>query len=539
MYNKRLAVTCLAVLISSFCRCGFSIAQPPRDEKCVADTNESDRGMTIERLLQCARVASGGLNWNSVGVLIASGTEKSDGGTGHWEAIDDIRHGWMRHSSNFGLLHYTDVWGPLGHWRIDPGDGVHRINSRYAVSAAATDEWLTRRGYTRDSAQATFGPVAFREENGHEYLTVSALPHKGDSVELWFDASTFLLDRAVRRFPTSIETFRYSDYREVDGIELPFSIAEDDGTPDDPDTKTVSTYRIAREADDSSFVEPHTVHDWSLSAKSTSIPFYLDEDRIVIEAMLNGKGPFAFLFDTGGHSLLSADAAQTLGLTGKGSNTLGGAGPGTISVKFAKVDRVAFGGLTLTDQTFSITDLDSNLVSRTGKPPLAGILGPEFCERLIVTVDYRRHLFSFQPFTSPISRWKGIRIPITFTGDMPLVQASLNNKPGEFEIDTGNSGALVVLPHWADKNGVSQQLRRGKEQSSRGIGGLSRERASSAKSLRLGNTTLNNIPVRFSEDAAGSFASWTEAGNFGSSVLSHFTIVFDFQRGYIQLSEIH
>ena len=251
--------------------------------------------------------------------------------------------------------------------------------------------------------------------------------------------------------------------------------------------------------------------------------------------MLNGKGPFAFQWDTGGHSVLSTDAAKALGLTGSGSNTFGGAGPGTISVKFAKVRSVTFGGLTLTDQTFSIADLDRSIVSRARKPALAGILGPEFCERLIISVVYHRHPFTFRPFASPVSRWKGVRIPISFIGDMPLVQASLNVKRGDFAIDTGNSGELVVQSHWAAANGLIEQLRKGEERKSRGIGGWTRDWSSSAESLRLGNTTLENLPVEVSAYTAGSLASWTEAGNFGSSVLSQFTVVFDFQHGFIQL----
>ena len=42
------------------------------------------------------------------------------------------------------------------------------------------------------------------------------------------------------------------------------------------------------------------------------MPVEYDGD-VVVEAMLNGQGPFAFILDTGGHDILTPEVAAALG----------------------------------------------------------------------------------------------------------------------------------------------------------------------------------------------------------------------------------
>ena len=441
----------------------------------------------------------------------------------------------MRRSSNFGLLRYSETWGPMGRWRVDPGDGVHPINSDYAVSSAITDEWMTRRDYLKPvAAAAVLDAHSVIHEGDRSFVTVTVVPDSGQSIELWFDANTFLLDRSIRRLPRYVEIVRYSNYRTVNGLMLPFAIATDSGDPTDVDTLKITNYKILTVPPTNSFMQPRTIKDWNLATSSVTVPIEFDGE-VVVNVMLDGKGPFPFLWDTGGHDLITRDVADKLGLSGSGSNSFGGAGPGTVSAQFTKVSRAQIGGLTLTDQTFSIVALDRSLVDRGKRQPLAGILGPELCERLTLSLDYQARTLTFRPFDQATSSEKGTTVRITFTDDMPLVPADVGDKRGDFALDTGNGGPLVILQAWAQRNGLAEQLRAGKEGTAIGLGGTSREWSGVVTSFTLGDTTLRNVPVVYSEDKLGSFSSQTEAGNFGSSILSNFAVEFNYSRGYIRL----
>lgn len=499
------------------------------------DRFPSPAGFTAASLLERVHLAAGGATWRAVGAIKMFGVETSAGGTGRWEALDDVQHGWMRRSSNFGLLRYSEVWGPKGRWRVDPGDGVHPIDSDYSRSAAMTDEWLARRDYLKMGAVgAVMGAPSVTHEKDRSFVTVTATPQGGQSVDLWFDANTYLLDRLIRRLPRYVEITRFLDYRTIGGLMLPHIIATDSGDPTDIDTVKIARYIVLATPPSKSFGQPNTVKDWHLAASSVTVPMEFDGE-VVINVMLNGQGPFPFLWDTGGHDILTNDTAAKLGLIGSGSNSLGGTGAGTVSAQFTKVSTVQIGRLRLSDQTFSIVALDHSIVERGERPPLAGILGPELCERLRVTLNYQAGTIAFRPFGHLASSHQGTAIPITFTDDMPLVHAAVDDKGGDFAVDTGNGGPLIILQRWAQNNGLAERLRAGTEGTSMGLGGSSREWSSSADSFILADTTLRNVPVRYSEDERGSLSSQTEAGNLGNSILSNFIVEFDYSQGYIYL----
>lgn len=150
-----------------------------------------------------------------------------------------------------------NVGEPGGRWRVDPGDGVHPINLQYANSATITDERMTRRDYLKpEIARAVLSPISLRREGEEAFVVLAATPLKSQTVELWFDCATFLLDRSIRVLPLYVETMSYSDYQAVDGLMLPFVVATGSGDPGDVDTVKISNYRIDASLPADSFAEP-------------------------------------------------------------------------------------------------------------------------------------------------------------------------------------------------------------------------------------------------------------------------------------------
>lgn len=60
------------------------------------------------------------------------------------------------------------------------------------------------------------------------------------------------------------------------------------------------------------------------------------------------------------------------------------------------------------------------------------------------------------------------------------------------------------------------------------MGGIVELRAARAKSLQIGGMDVGSVSILLASGDAGSLSALFEAGNFGNSILSHFTVTFDY-----------
>jgi len=122
------------------------------------------------------------------------------------------------------------------------------------------------------------------------------IPGDGQPVTLFFDAATHDLVRIERVMPTSIEEVRYRDYRDVDGVRLPFLVETDDHD-EDVETLRIARYDLHASLPSAAFHAPVAPHDWSMAAGPVTVPFDLRNGVLTIEAKLNGQGPYRFIFE--------------------------------------------------------------------------------------------------------------------------------------------------------------------------------------------------------------------------------------------------
>ena len=105
--------------------------------------------------------------------------------------------------------------------------------------------------------------------------------------------------------------------------------------------------------------------------------------------MLNGKGPFRFIFDTGGANIIDPEVAQAIGAIGKGSAQGGGAGSGTETASLADVDTLQVGGAVLKHQLFAVAPVRMGFGVAEGKN-VDGVIGWEVLARFVTTFDYAK-----------------------------------------------------------------------------------------------------------------------------------------------------
>jgi predicted aspartyl protease len=286
-------------------------------------------------------------------------------------------------------------------------------------------------------------------------------------------------------------------------------------------------YQPLPSADPKAFAEPSPPDDTTVAGGKVTIPIAFDGE-IAFDVMLNGKGPFTFIIDTGGHDILTPEAARALGVTPQGSGSSGGAGEGTLSQQYAHVDTLSIGGVTMKNQEFFVIPMGNDFADRGPRPPFAGLLGLELFERMAITIDYVGQAMTFVPLSDYRHSGKGTALPITFTDDIPLVPATLEGHAGIFAIDTGNSGSLIVQHVWSDKVGLTDRMKNGLAMSSFGAGGESKNWASRMDRLTLGGNTITDFVGRYTQDRKGAFSSISEAGNIGNEILPNFVVTFDY-----------
>ena len=177
------------------------------------------------------------------------------------------------------------------------------------------------------------------------------------------------------RVPLETAVFTYGDYRSVNGIDVTvFDRAGDEGGAQRRAMRCMSSrYDVLRRERDADFANRsrRMTRGWSGGVASTTVPMMLEGRQLMIWASIDGHAPMPFILDTGGHAILTTQAAQTLGLASSGAGESGGSGAGKISTQYTHVESVRVGAAELLDQPFLVIPYPYSFYER-GKSRAAG-----------------------------------------------------------------------------------------------------------------------------------------------------------------------
>jgi hypothetical protein len=491
--------------------------------------------------LHAMYVATGGNAWGHLAEVSAIGAATTAGLQGTARFDDDLRDG--RYARRFDIAVMgtnADVFDGTTTWAQDISGGVRRIDSPYARSEAITDAYLARRGYfdSQDNASIT----CLGESNGVTRIRVE--PRGGIPAELAIDARTHLLASVAVRAPLGIKVLRYADYREVSDLVLPFSIRAGTRTsPDDDYTVSVTNYAIRQKAKAKDFAPPIRPNDGRIvgGASSSTVPLVLEGRQLLVWASIDGHAPMPFILDTGGHAILTTQAAATLGLRGSGGGASGGSGAGTISTQYTRVRSIRIGNAELLNQPMLIIPYPYAFYERGKRAPLAGIIGLEFFERFVTQIDYGDTRITFWPLATYRYTGHGTVVPFTFERDpdMPMVDAAPDGHAGLFGVDTGNAGNLILFGRFLARTGLLSQYAAGQKLIGQGTGGSNTGQLQTLRQFEIGGHKLRDVSATFTQMKSGSFAAWSQAGNLGLSILSRFVPTFDYRAQVLYLDPEH
>jgi Aspartyl protease/PDZ domain len=490
------------------------------------------------RELHAMRIAAGGSRWSDVAEIDMRGAATTSGlhGTAHFD--EDLTRGRYARRFDISVMgENQEIFDGTTVWAKDISGGVHPYDAMFPRERAVTSAYLTERAYLDPHPTAAITCIGTRTAGDETFVVIRVLPQGGIPAELAVDARTHLLASIAERLPTTTGVTTYADYRDVDGIALPFSISDGTkGEPSDGSVVKVRNYRLLARVRADDFNKPVPSNDGTIlgGAASTTVPLTLDFHQLLVWASIDGHPAMPFILDTGGHAILTAQAAKTLGLTGSGAGESGGSGSGTVALQYTRARSIQIGSAVIANQPMLVIPYDYSFYERGKKTPLAGILGLEVFERYTVRIDYGARTVTLSKFSNPQSG-NGATLPLTFQEDMPMTTAAADGQPGLFGIDTGNSGSLILFGDYLRNSGLLARYSGGSLVIGHGTGGTNTGRLGMLKTMTLGGHDIHDLRTDFTQMTAGAFSSWTEAGNMGYAVMARFIPTFDYSRGLLYL----
>lgn len=451
----------------------------------------------------------------------------------------DLRDGRFAESTNLGPLISLDGFDGQVAWNADQTRLVWNTGGDSGRASEIDQAYLASYGLWRPQmGGATVTWAGTKIADGKSYDVLSITP-RGSLVpfDLWFDRTTHLPARAfyINGFTTATSIF--SDYRRVGGMMVPYTIHTDSSDENNSDA-TITSIALDPPGADAALARPQTKPtDFSIldGKTSTTIPITLSENHVYLDVMLNGKGPYHFIFDTGGSNIVDPAVAKEIGATGAGSMQGSGVGSQTEGFSFANVAKLQVGDAVLTDQFFAIAPTRMGFGVSAGHE-VDGLIGWEVLARFTTTFDYAGKTVTLaMPGSAPAPQGAHV-VPFVFYGTQPQIACTIDGIPSECTIDTGARDTITFMtPFTAAHPQIVPSTLTAPGINGFGVGGPAMGRLGRVASVGIDDLTLNNLVADYSSQTQGALAAPFVGANIGGNLLRRFNVTFDYNNGTMAL----
>ncbi len=268
--------------------------------------------------------------------------------------------------------------------------------------------------------------------------------------------------------------------------------------------------------------------------KIKPIQFELLDNRIFVDVMVNEKGPFKFIFDTGGSNAMTFDLAGKLGLSVTDAGDGTGAGPDKQHIGQTDVQNFQVGAINLTQQKFLVIDF-SKIQKAFNLPALDGIFGYEILTQYLAFIDYDHHELSFflngEGFNS--AGYASMRFKLQ--NESPIIKTRINGFKSNTLIDTGDRSALTVTTRLRKHPLVDNFFDNKPEiPTGYGVGGPILAQVTRIPKLRLtAFDHLSDVSARGPLFKGGLNGIKGLDASIGNEILKQFDVAFDYQHKMI------
>jgi hypothetical protein len=256
-----------------------------------------------------------------------------------------------------------------------------------------------------------------------------------------------------------------------------------------------------------------------LRGGQTSLPMQDMGGRPVVDVMINGKGPYRFILDTGARiSLIDSELNKELSLPAPAGMVAapagGGQAPAIVSVGELRMGDAALRGLIA-----AVMPLGRLL---QGENAPRGVLSASMFPGYLLTFDYPAKRISIKKGALAAADAQSI-FEYAEEEDLPTVPIRIAGHDTRVHLDTGSGLGLVLPRKFLGVLPLASPLREdGKAKTHGGEFPISAARVDGE--IALGKYKLVLEEIRFSDVSAGPFPP---SGNIGYEVLQHFIVTLD------------
>ncbi|MDH4223682.1 MAG: aspartyl protease family protein [candidate division Zixibacteria bacterium] len=373
-----------------------------------------------------------------------------------------------------------------------------------------------------------------------QYYILEIKPEGGEPRKLFINKETYLLDRYQQKIDITTATTYLSDYREIDGIKIPFHSLTTTGKPQYDADVFLTEVKFNLEVTPSLFQIPEEkVKDYTFSTPDgkTTIPFELANNHIYIEVLVNGNHSAYFLLDTGaGASCINLDFAKGIGLESTGKFEAKGVG-GSEDAGFLELQTFQLGDITMSQQ--KVVSLNLSPMNIYEGREMDGIIGYDLLSRFVFEIDYQKSRLTFYDPQFFNYKGKGEALEIELYGNTPHLKATVDGKhEGMFTLDTGSRKSLDLHAPFVKENGFLKKYPDAIEAfGGAGIGGQTKSLQTRIRSIQIGTFLIKEPLCGLSLAEEGAFISEKTQGNIGGGILKRFNVTFDYENKKVFLEK--
>ncbi|HEY4125182.1 MAG TPA: aspartyl protease family protein [Rhizomicrobium sp.] len=486
-------------------------------------------------------------NHKAVGALPQTGTMQFDfaysgnGMTGTATSVQDVATGAYIDSETAGPVSQAYAYDGRTPWMRDFSGANTAQEGGDRIAVAVNEAYRNANLWWRADFGGASIVYAGRETlDGKPNDRLTVTPKNGKAFDAWFDGKTHLLTQIAEPRQFFETHVFYSDYRREEGVTVPHKLVLDGGTGKaNYETLTLQKLTVGAAQPIANYARPTAPPTGATidgNAASITMPFRLLNNHVYVQGTVNGKGPYTFLLDTGGHNLISPKVIKDIGLNAVGTSVGTGAGKGTVVSGFAKVNEIAIGGVRLHDQTAIVQNVYDKSIEGI---PVDAMVGFELVRRMVTRIDYGAHTLTFTDPAKFTPADAGKAVPFKFYDHLPQVEGDAGGIPGIFDIDTGSRSEVDITSPSVEKYKLREKYARGVTAvTGWGVGGPVESYVVRLPFLTLGGLKQDSVVAGLDAPNSGSMSDPNFLGNVGSGFLKRFVVTFDYAHQTMYLKPI-
>ena len=475
-------------------------------------------------VLERYRQWRGGAAFEQLTSIRSTGAMSGSGLEGTIEQIATAQ-GDLRRDVDLGIIRTASARQGAQGWTLTPAGQIEDVADT-AAEDLRRDALLMFEAVLDDPVRLDRKADVVRD--GRTFAVVAVDFGDEDVHELYLDPETGAL-YGLRRVRDRRESFvRFDDWRTVEGVRMPFAEMSVEATGEEGSVRW-SVIDANPDVTTASFARPVLAAAHAIAGGATStgfMPFDLFAgSRIYIPATVNGVETEVLLDSGAEMTVLDKAFAERLGLNASGDVAAVGTG-GVGSAQFAQGVTIQLDGITFADRTVAVIDFAA--ISRAIGHPLPVVLGKDAFNGLIIDIDFPGRRVAFHERDGFVASEDLTEVPLVSTGSIRAVPLSIEGRPPAlFDFDTGNGGALIIYPAYADAEGLLDGRPRSTVMSG-AVGGVRESGIATIRTLDLAGLEVRDVPTVFPPAGPSAVDSDRTAGNVGLGVLGRFRLVTDF-----------